>query len=483
MHRDENLLRQVNDAYRPIDLFDSEKDHFFCPKCNKQLSISSARTVENKFSKSLVQASCAECRERLYFKLPEIKKKRVYLDQSVISDLCVLDVAGLNEIGSIDWRERLLAKILLAKRLQKANFIVSEIHVQETVPIPDEDTQKACWRLANSLADGKISGNFIDAFEYELHQVLGIQSENKHSSPLNCYMDFEIDAWSIRSPILMTNFWQLRLNHNQINFRHTSKENFKKILIDQQEQVGLNATVESCIQYLKKLYLKDIVDAIKYAQNFAAKKQQCDDWYESFQANVDAPPPSFIDIQVNKNGYTDIIIQTTLDLKDTSNQIKMLSKLLDRVESQGIDAFPSIKIHAVLEGEVLHRWVSGLQANPKGFNKNYGSSKFMDISHLAVFLPVVDVLTVDKDTFNRCTKDLKIQLEFAKYPRKLLRASENQSGLENWLNDLIAQPESDEFRCTRRLFFGRNLAEQKCHEDQFISEIIDRFEREKQSSA
>ena len=482
MHRDENLRRQVGDAYRPIDLFDNDKDCFFCPKCNEQLFSSSARYAKNKFSKSLVQASCAECNEWLYFKLPAIKKKRVYLDQSVISDLCNVDVTGTNRIDSTDWRERLLAKILLAKRLQKASFIVSEIHVQETVPIPHEDTKKACWRLANSLADGRISGNFIDAFEYELHQILGFQSTKKLSSPVNCYMDFEIDAWSIRSPILMTNTWRLRLNHNQIDFRNASTENFKKILENQKKQIGLNASVESCIQHLKNVYLDDLVDGIKYAQRLAATMQM-----SSYSDNLDQiteePLPLDIANFPKDNGYGSIIFRAMEDSRDASKQLATLSKLLEQVELQGIDAFPCIKIQTVLEGEVLHRWVHGLQANPNKFNENYGSSKFMDISHLVVFLPIVDVLTVDKVTFNRCDQRPEIKLEFTKYPCKLLLASENQFGLENWLDDLLAEPETDEFRCARRLFFGRNLVEEKYHDDQFISDILDRLEAEKQSSA
>lgn len=466
---DENLRRQVNDAYRPIDLFDSQKDCFFCPKCKQQLILCRAEFIENKFNKSLVQTSCAECGEWLCFKLPALKKKRVYLDQSVISDLCVLDAAGLNEIASTDWRERLLAKIILAKRLQKACFIVSEIHVQETVPIPHDDTKKACWKLANSLADGRISGNFIDAFEYELHLVLGFQSEKKLNSSINCYMDFEIDAWSIHSPILMTNTWRLRLNHNQIDFRNASTENFTKILETQRIQVGLNPTVEECIQHLKKVYLSDLVDGIKYAQSLAAIMRTFSQFDNATSINRDLLPLDIANFPKN-NGYGSIIFRATEDSRDASKQLATLSNLLEQVELQGIDAFPCIKIQTVLEGEVLHRWAHGLQANPNKFNENYGSSKFMDISHLAVFLPVVDVLTVDKATFSRCQQS-EIKLEIDNYSCKLLRMSETQPELEVWLDDLLAEPETDEFRCTRRLFFGRDLAEEKRDEENFMNEI------------
>jgi hypothetical protein len=481
VRRDESLRLQVNNAYRPIDLFDNEKDCFFCPKCNKQLLLSSARYAKNKFNKSLVKTSCSECRGQLYFKLPEIKKKRVYLDQSVISRLHNINVVGNYKIGSDDWRERLLTKVFLAKKLQKASFIVSEIHVFETVPTRDLEIKESLWRFANSLADGRIGGNFIDAFEYELNHILSDQLKTR-KSPLNSYMDFEIDAWSIHSPILMTNSWLLRLHHNRIDFKNASTENFKKILETQKNQVGLDATVENCIEHLKNLYLNGITDGIKYALDSATKRQVYFDWYKSIQNNIETSTPKFIDNSINKNEYADIIFQTTLDYQNTSNQIKLLLKLLERVELQGINAFPSTKMQAVLEGEVLHRWVRGLQPNPARFNENFGSSKFMDITHIAVYLPVVDVLTVDRETYNRCQQP-EIRSEIDNYSCKLFRTSNTELGLEKWLDDLLAEPETDEFKCTRRLFFGRNLAEEKFHDDQFISQILDRLEITKQPSA
>lgn len=228
----------------------------------------------------------------------------------------------------------------------------------------------------------------------------------------------------------------------------------------------------------KKVYLGDLVDGIKYAQSLAANMRTFSQFDNATSINRDLLPLDIANLPKN-NGYGSIIFRATEDSRDASKQLATLSNLLAQVDLQGIDAFPCIKIQTVLEGEVLHRWAHGLQANPNKFNENYGSSKFMDISHLAVFLPIVDVLTVDKVTFNRCDQRPEIKLEFTKYPCKLLLASENQPGLENWLNDLLAEPEADEFRCARRLFFGRNLAEEKCHSDQFISEILDRLENEK----
>jgi hypothetical protein len=463
VHRDENLRRQVNDAYRPIDLFDSEKDRFFCPKCKKQLSISSARTVENKFSKSLVQTSCAECRERLYFKLPEIKKKRVYLDQSILGELFNVEVLSTFRIESADWRERLLTKIKLAKRLQKASFIISDIHVLETVPLPNQTKKAALWQFTNALADGNIAGDMSDAFEFELHRLLDGTSLKKTKSPLNCYMNVEIDRWSIRSPILLTNSWRLRLNHNWIEFKKASHENFTQILESQKMLVGENATLVQCILFLTNLYMNDVVNGIEYCQILTNKQQ-----------NFSELP--------TKNAYSSLIFQATQSYQDGSAQLVALNKLNQQINLHGINAFPSMRMQAILEAEVLFRWIQGIRANPKRFNENYGVSKMMDITHLAVFLPTVDVLTLDRDTFNRC-QQIEIKSEIGKHSTKLLRATENERSLENWLDALLTEPETDEFRCTRRLFFGRNLAEEKYHDDQFISEILDRLEREKPTPA
>jgi hypothetical protein len=457
VYRDEYLRKQVADAHRPIDLFNNENDAFICPSCSQQFSLTQSRCIENKYEKSLVLSKCSECNEQLYFKLPEIKKKRVYLDQSIISRLHDVEVIGINKIDSSDWRERLLTKIHLAKRLQKACFIVSDIHVLETVPINDQNTKKSLWRFANSLAGGKISGDINHAFEFELIQLLDRHDTRISKSAINCYMDVEIDSWSIHSPILMTNSWRLQGKQNWITFRDKSQENFKQTLETQKQQAGLDATLEKCILLLKKLYLDDVLTGIKYCQILTNKQ------------------PSSSQLPA-KNGYSSLIFQATRDYQDGSEQFSSLNKLSQQINFQGINAFPSLKIQAVLEAEVLLRWIQNRQINPKRFNENFGLSKIMDIQHIAVFLPIVDVLTVDKDSFNRCQLT-EIKSEIDIFSTKLLRASENQDGLEIWLDELLAEPETDEFRCARRLFFGRNLDEELRHDEKWMQEILSEFSK------
>ena len=454
MYRDEYLRKQVADAHRPIDLFNNEYDAFVCPSCSHQLSLTQSRCIENKYEKSLVLSKCAECHKQLYFKLPEIKKKRIYLDQSILSDLYDVEVLSTFKIDSNDWRERLLTKIKLAKRLQKASFIISDIHVLETVPLPDQAKKAVLWTFTNALADGNIAGDMNDAIEYDLQQLLGktsLQSANK--SPLNCYMNVEVDSWSIRSPILRTNSWRLRLNDPWIEFRKASQENFTHILETQRQQVSPDTTLGRCIEHLKELYLKDVLAAVNYCQILTSR-----------QPKVFELPP--------KNGYASLIFQATRNYQDEPEQSLALNKLDYQIKLCGLDAFPSLKLQAILEAEVLFKWIQGLRTNPKLFNANYGASKIMDISHLAVFLPTVDVLTLDRDTFNRCQIS-EIKAEIDKHSTKLLRTTEEEQGLENWLDELLAAPETDEFRCARRLFFGRNLVEEKLDDEKMYREVYE----------
>jgi hypothetical protein len=476
------LLEQIKSASTPLDLFNRQNETFSCPKCSAHLNLERARYAENRFEKYLVIASCNACRAVLHLKLPDIKKKRVYLDQSILGELCKFADRS-SSVKSRDWCERLLAKILLAKRLQKVCFVVSNAHVLETLPMADEAHKKALWSFSNDLADGHISGDMNEAFEYELFEILDGEIPKVPKLPLNCYMDYQIDTWSIRGPVQMTNTYLLHAYKGWSAFRDSSRQSFEETLKNQAKQIPLSSTVSECIAHVKGLYLADIFDGIKYAQNFADDILKRDTWLTELESNPTSfAPPTAIKNGPDRNGYAALIIQATLDHAQKGAQVGTLKNLYSKVQNLGINAFPSIKLQAIFEGEVLHRWMSGVQSNPRKFNVNYGMSKVMDIIHLAVFLPVVDIITVDKDTFNRC-QQIEIKSEIEKYRCTMLRASESQSGLEHWLDDVLNEPEDEEVKATRRLFFGMDLNEEAKEMNDLLAELFDRCNLEKNLKA
>jgi hypothetical protein len=471
-HYNAHLQAQADNAYRPVNLFRSDKDEFNCPKCNAALSLFSPKYADNKFGKHLVSAICQACKGGLYFQLPEIKKKRVYLDQSILSELYKQYAEKSNSVEGSHWRERLLAKIKLAIKLQKISVIVSNVHVLETVPMLNEEHQKSLWRFANDLAEGNICGDMNDALEYQLFELLDGQIPKEPNLALNCYRSSEIDTWSIHSPVRMTNAYRLRVNKGWLEFRNSSPNTFKETLENQSNQISASSTVKDCIEHLKRLYLADIFDGVIYAQILAENSEAGRKWVSDNEYSLSTAMPVLKDLP-ERNGYGSIIFRATLNHENETAQVETIKQLSEKIEKLGIEAFPSIKLQAILEGEVLHRWIKGLQANPKKFNENFGMSKVMDILHLAVFLPLVDVITVDKDTFNRC-QQAEIKLEIEKYPCKLLCASKNQPEFEHWLDRVLNEPEDDEFKATRRLFCGMNLEEEERENAKLLEDLLAR---------
>ncbi|MGH8677591.1 MAG: hypothetical protein ACREUQ_04470, partial [Burkholderiales bacterium] len=94
--------------------------------------------------------------------LPVVRKKLVYLDQSLLSDLC--RAANSPDQGEIE--QRILRKFQQQKDRQKVFLVVSDIHSSETAAFPQEyaDQRDRLWQFQNTLADGRIAGNWRDAF-------------------------------------------------------------------------------------------------------------------------------------------------------------------------------------------------------------------------------------------------------------------------------------------------------------------------------
>ena len=104
----------------------------------------------------------------------------------------------------------------------------------------------------------------------------------------------------------------------------------------------------------------------------------------------------------------------------------------------------------------------------------------MDIAHVSVFAPVLDVLTTDQDMYNyRQRASIKVLL--SKYPCQLF-SSKSYAKFETWLDSVIAEPESEEFRLTRRLLYGRNaVEEEKWNAD--VAEVIEQISQARSTTS
>ena len=453
--------RLVESAQRPSDLYDSSIDAFPCPspKCRACLGIGRVNCCDNPFSTHLICITCKHCEQRTYVILPPIRKKRVYLDQSLISSLFnVSPATESDEPAEPTLHQRLLSKILEAKRSQRVCVVVSAIHLLETVAVPDEFEEKriAIWRFANLLADGHIAGDFKEAFVADLNAVAG----------RDCFTNKKIDRWDIHPPAQRDNSWRLDSNASWRESRQQSNKRFRDVLLAQALNADRCRSSEECVDFVKGATAQEILDAIAY-------------WRQAVLAMKALNEPSEISLLIaaqvqsescQPNTYVKLIAEA---LGTGEISLDKLQTLEREITNNGLSAFSSSLLTATIEGELLWTWKQGHRRSPKKFSKYFGVSRNMDIAHVSVFAPIVDVLTTDNDMHKLCQGG-SIPGLLSKYPCQLF-SSESFAEFETWLDSVIAEPESEEFRLTRRLLYGRNTTEEDEKWNADVAEVIEQI--------
>jgi NAD-dependent SIR2 family protein deacetylase len=129
-----------------------------CPHCGSV--VGADRIIQSNSNET--KGSCQKCRQWFAIDLPVVRKKLVYLDQSLLSEFC--RSADSHNEGQIE--QRILRKLQKLKDRQKVFIVVSDIHSAETAAFPQEyaDQRDKLWQFQNTLADGQISGNWSDVF-------------------------------------------------------------------------------------------------------------------------------------------------------------------------------------------------------------------------------------------------------------------------------------------------------------------------------
>jgi hypothetical protein len=456
--------RLAYDAMMPSSLYDAAVEAFPCPKCRVCLGTGRFTYCAPPFSTSHICITC-ECEQRTYVILPPMRKKRMYLDQSLISDLFLASGTKNEE------HQRLLSKIMDAKRDQRVCVVISTIHLLETIAIPEEFEAKraAIWRFANFLADGHIAEDFNAAFVADLRAVADRERDRATRSGHDCFTNKALDRWDIHPPAQRDNGWQLDGDASWRESRQQNNKRFRDVLLAQELNADRCQSSKACIDFVVGITAQEILDAIAYCRRVVLVMKALNDPDRELSCLVAAQVQSEFCLS---NSYVKLIAEA-FGTGETS--LVKLETLEYQIKSNGLSALPSSRLTATIEGELLWTWKRGHRRNSGKFDVNFGVSRNMDIAHVSVFAPVVDVLTTDHDMYKHCQR-ASIKVLLSTY-RCQLFSSKSYTKFETWLDSVIAETESEEFRLTRRLLYGRSSAEEDEKWNSDVAEIIEQISK------
>jgi hypothetical protein len=396
-------------------MFLSEQNHFECPYC---ACFQHAGLVKS-LKKDEVRGLCSQCKKWVHLKLPPILKKLVYLDQSILKEMCF----SANEEGI---EKRLFHKLQKLKQLQKIFLVISDIHSSETSAFPDKYPEKMrkLWQFQNSLANGNVAGNFYDVFTAQTRRML---TEHDGADPFH-FNDIGLDdphRWHAGINVLPTNSWRLRLNRADTIHRNEINEKLLNIIDCQVENIPDCREVRDCLNHVLGLWHKDIqqgIDAYQQQLDIQLLMKQYVEALETGHTPRGIQIPQFSDDAPFRRIVGDVI-----EGLDETIALQLLKKN---------PICPSMRIRVVFEAELLWTRWQGHRSNPKKINENFGLSRQNDIDHISAFVPYMDVLTTDKDMHNLCEHEIVAE-ELKQFPVKIY-SKKNYDKFEEWLDKLLA---------------------------------------------
>jgi len=393
----------------------SKHNCFMCPHCGHTLNV---QDVIQSMKKDEARGYCSQCKIWTPFQLPSIRKKIVYLDQSLLSDMC------REETGIA---QRLYHKLVELKRLQKIFLVISDIHCNETSAIPVTDTKEKIWKLQNTLANGRIAGNLYDVFAAQTRRMLTAH-DGTDSFPIT---DIGLDdphRWQVGMNIEPTNSGLIKLHQENTAPRDLRNEKFRNIFDQQVRNIPDCRGVRDCLNHVTELWRNDIQQGIN------AYQQQCEILLIMQQLTEDletGKPISHPIPHLSDAPFRRIVG----DVVNGLNEPAALQRWSELLKNNPILICSSLRIRIAFEAELLwSRW-QGHRSNPKKFNKNFGVSCQNDIDHISAFVPYVDALTTDDDMRNLCKREVVIE-ELARFSTKIF-SKNNYDEFEVWLDSLL----------------------------------------------
>lgn len=394
---------------------------YLCPDCGNALPatniLQGQKTVE-------AHGRCSQCNKWVAIPLPSIRKKLVYVDQSLLSAVCLDPGRSRREV-------LLLSKLRELKDRQKIFLVVSDIHSRETSAIPDAyvEDRKKLWRFQNDLAGGSISADLSDVFVAQNRRALAEEAESD-SFPVS---DIGIDdphRLKVGMQVQLTNHWRQKLHLASAPPRLKVNEEFRRIIERQLENIPSCKNVRDCLNFVRELWHEDI------RRGIAACRQQRD-LMQSLKTDLDAG--RMIDIrrlEAPDTPFRRIVGEVVHGLDEES----ALRRWLELIGSDSTDLCAAAKIRTAFEAVLLWNWrTASPPTNPNTFNVGFGLSRQNDIDHISVFAPYVDALTTDNGMFDLCKHEI-VAAELAQFSCRIF-STKNYTDFEVWLDALLVEPE------------------------------------------
>jgi hypothetical protein len=377
------------------------KPYTKCPKCGKdtfgRLSVSG-----NTYTKR-----CGECIYTQDFVLIPVEKKAIYLDQFVISNLMMSINKKLNKDVD-EWYLKLFNKLEYAVKGQIIICPYSDIHESESTPFHFQDMKRMYEHFAHGIKlSGKHSIKMSQTFtcfkawkdgkdpEYDLSIDSILQGKkNEWQDTIIITIDKTVDEVEIiKYKEYLDGVYEGLLEY--VDKWRARKESYNTFYTEESNATGVGI-VQTHSEYMTT-----------YAMRYLGKNKKMDinDYLElGFMQPVD----SFIYLQLEK--------------QTGEEDVKKSAQILDDfLFSETFKNMPYNQISSSLWANIRHQYSIGQRVKPvtRGI--------FNDVDMLALYLPYLDTMIIDKDMHN------------------VVKYNESRSIMEKYFNKVFSLVNKDEF--------------------------------------
>lgn len=398
--------------------------NFLCPHCGYALP---AQNILQGRKTDEARGRCSQCKKWILIRLPSIRKKLVYVDQSFLSAACLTPDDSKSQ-GEV----RLLSKLLELKRQQTVFVVISDIHSRETSAIPDEYSQDRAnlWQFQNDLADGRISVNWGEVFVAQQRRKLAGHGDSDSFPSTDIGLD-DPHRWQVGMRVQLTNHWRLKLHRESARPRDTVNEDFRGIIERQLANIPNCSNVCDCLNYVRELWHKVIQEGIAAFRQHRDLLLSMEQMVKELEAGrVPEIPRS----EVPDAPFRRLVGEVVERLDEES----ALQRWLELSKGESPNLCASLRIRTAFEAALLWKWRIGCPpTNSDTFNKGFGLSRQNDIDHVSAFAPYVDALTTDNGMFDLCKHEI-VADELARFPCKIF-STRNYDEFEAWLDALLAE--------------------------------------------
>jgi hypothetical protein len=402
MKRDNSMILDPN-------IFIS-KPFLKCPHCNKADTFGVSWISGNGYLRR-----CRECRFTQSYKLPKIKKKIIYFDQFVISEM----MKAINKkLGKTEKCDRFwLALFEKVDRLLQLQLIIcpdSTFHQDESALYEFEAHRNMYEHLSNGTS-------FYDAGTIRRFQIADYfrQSIRGEKQPV---LRLEVERVVSRDP----NKWQGRIRLS-INFKIEDSEKLELIKTKDKFSDAILRIFERW-KNEKERNFRDwfLEEGMAFGQAIVGKYYaNLSKYYQISIGKFNANAEEIFEIVMADENILILELQKYFRGKeDQKSREEKKNKILDLILSDKMLEIPSIRISALLWAALADQSAHG------GRNKTPSSGIMNDIRMVSTLLPYCDVIFIDREVHG-LLKHPKVKKDMqGRYKTKIYSAANKEEFIE-----------------------------------------------------